>query len=473
MQPSRLKTLLALLFAFALTAGACSGDSGGDTATVSDGDTTATTAPADGDDTTETTEAADEGDDAAMADMDADTGVVTITGPERTEEEAGAIQQVLGAWGAENGIEISYIGSADWEAEVNIAVDAGNTPDISIFPQPGKLADFYRSGALQALPTATNDAIAVNWDDSYMLDGNVDGTQVGVPVKSDLKSLVWYEPARFEELGYTVPETWDDFKALVDTAIADGNTPLCVGIESGQATGWPFTDWVEDLTLRLQGPEYYDQWVSHEIPFSDPGMIEVFNEIRDLWTKEGAVFASGGTISATSFQAPGQSLVDDDCLMHRQASFFSAFIPEGTAFGPDGVDVFYFPSTGDTRPLLTAGTLAAAFSNRAEVYSVLEYMGTPEYANARQAAQKELKGGGDALSGFLSAVKGADTSLYAPLEQSFLEIMATAEVSRFDGSDLMPADVGAGTFWTEGTSFINGDIDAETATANIDASWPS
>ncbi len=241
----------------------------------------------------------------------------------------------------------------------------------------------------------------------------------------------------------------------------------------GQATGWPFTDWVEDLTLRLQGPDYYDQWVAHEIPFNDPGIVEVFNEIRDLWTKDGAVFASGGTISATAFQANGQPLVDGDCLMHRQASFFSAFIPEGTTFGPEGIDVFYFPSVGDTRPLLTAGTLAAAFSNRAEVYKVLEYMGSPEYANARQTAQKELKGGGDALSGFLSAVKGADTSLYAPLEQSFLEIMASAEVSRFDGSDLMPADVGAGTFWSEGTSFINGDIDAETATADIEASWPS
>lgn len=373
----------------------------------------------------------------------------------------------------ENGVEVTYVGSADWEAEINIAVDAGNTPDISIFPQPGKLADFYRSGSLQALPSETNDAVSANWDESYMLDGNVDGTQVGVPVKSDLKSLVWYEPARFEELGYTVPESWDDFKALVDTAIADGNTPLCVGIESGQATGWPFTDWVEDLTLRLQGPEYYDSWVAGETPFSDPGMIEVFNEIRDLWTKDGAVFASGGSIAATSFQANGQSLVDDDCLMHRQASFFSAFIPEGTAFGPDGVDVFYFPAAGDTRPLLTAGTLAAAFSPHAEVFAVLEYMGSPEYANARQTAQKELKGGGDALSGFLSAVQGADSSLYAPLEQSFLEIMANAEVSRFDGSDLMPADVGAGTFWTEGTSFVNGDIDAETATANIDASWPN
>ena len=103
----------------------------------------------------------------------------------------------------------------------------------------------------------------------------------------------------------------------------------------------------------------------------------------------------------------------------------------------------------------------------------MEYLGTPEYANARQAAQKENKGGAGVLSGFLSAVKGQDATGYEPLEQSFLNILETSAIVRFDGSDLMPGDVGAGTFWTEGTSFINGDITAEEAAATIDASWPA
>ncbi|MCP5033612.1 MAG: hypothetical protein GY939_17570, partial [Actinomycetia bacterium] len=203
--------------------------------------------------------------------------------------------------------------------------------------------------------------------------------------------------------------------------------------------------------------------------------IQVFNEINDLWSIDGAVFASGGSIAATAFGDNGQGLVDGDCLMHRQASFFSAFIPEGTAFadGTDGaVDVFYFPPVDDTRPVLGAGLLAGAFDDRPEVWAVMEYLGSPEYANARQAAQAERKGGPGSLSGFLSAVNGADPSLYAPLEQSMLDVLADGEVVRFDGSDLMPADVGAGTFWTEGTSFVNGDKDAAAAAEAIDASWP-
>jgi alpha-glucoside transport system substrate-binding protein len=401
---------------------------------------------------------------------------VTISGPERDESEAGAIQEVLGAWGDENGIDVTYIGDADWEANINTQVQAGNPPDISIFPQPGKLAEFAQDGYLVPLNDEALAAAEDNWSEDWLRYGNVDGVQYGTPVKSDLKSLVWYQPARFEADGYTVPETFDEFVALVDEmAAAGGPKPLCVGIESGQATGWPFTDWVEDMVLRQAGPDVYDQWVSHEIPFNDPQIEEAMQTVVDLWSDEN-VFASSGTIAATAFQDNGQPLVDGDCYMHRQASFFSAFIPEGTPFADgseEAVDVFYFPDINGDKPVLGAGTLAAGFNDNDATMQVLTYMATPEYAEARQKAQAALKGGGTALSGFLSAVKGQDPSVYQPLEQSFLEILNTSQIVRFDASDLMPADVGAGTFWTEGTSLVNGDITVQEAADAIEASWPS
>lgn len=160
--------------------------------------------------------------------------------------------------------------------------------------------------------------------------------------------------------------------------------------------------------------------------------------------------------------------------MHRQASFYAAFIPEGTPFadGTEGaVDVFYFPDINGDAPVLGAGTLAAGFNDDPSTMALLAYMSTPDYAEARQVKQSELKGGG--LSGFLSAAQGQDPSVYAPLEQSFLEILETAAIVRFDASDLMPADVGAGTFWTDGTSAVNGDLTAQEAADSIEASWPA
>lgn len=478
---SRRIKVLAPVLAISLVAAAC-GDSDDDSAEP----------PADTADEATGDEATDEASD-DMSDDSGESGApatvpeggelpeasddaIIITGPERDESEAGSIQEVLGAWGDENGVEVVYLGDANWEANINVQVAGGNPPDISIFPQPGKLAEFARDGDVVPLADVAATATADNWSEAWTVFGNVDGTQVGVPVKSDLKSLVWYQPARFEEAGYTVPETFDEFTALIDQMLADGGPkPLCVGIESGQATGWTYTDWVEDMVLRQHGPEVYDQWVSHEIPFNDERIVESMQTVLDLWTEDN-VYANSGTIAATAFQDNGGPLVNGDCYMHRQASFYSAFIPEGTAFADgseDAVDVFYFPDIDGTKPVLGAGTLAAAFNDRPEVHELLAYMATPDYAEARQKAQQALKGGGDALSGFLSAVNGQDPSVYQPLEQSFLDILAESAIVRFDASDLMPADVGAGSFWTEGTSAVNGDITAQEAADTIEASWPA
>ncbi len=168
-------------------------------------------------------------------------------------------------------------------------------------------------------------------------------------MKSDLKSLVWYSPAAFEEKGYAVPETFDDFVALTEEMIANGDTPLCVGIESGPATGWPFTDWTEEMILRNEGIDYYNQWVAHEVPFNDPPVVEAMQQVADLWATEGMVYAAGGSISATPFGDNAQALADGNCMMHRQANFFAAFFPEGTEYGdgPGAIDTFYFPATSE------------------------------------------------------------------------------------------------------------------------------
>ncbi len=469
---SRRTKLLAPLLAFSVVVAACGGD---------DDDTTPADTPDEGTADEGTADAPDEGTaDEGTADApdegtaDLAGAEVTITGPERDDPSVAAIQQVLGDFADANGFTVTYTGDADWEANINTQVSGGNPPDISIFPQPGKLAEFATDGFVVPLTDDVNATVDEYWDESYQQYGAVDGTQYGVPVKTDLKSLVWYKPARFEEAGYAVPETIDEMRELMAQMVTDGNgAPLCVGIESGQATGWTFTDWVEEMVLRLHGGEVYDQWVNHEIPFDDPQIVEAMQAVLDMWAPEN-VFASGGSIAATNFGDNAQPLVDDQCWMHRQASFFAGFFPDGTAFAdesnPDAIDVFYFPDINGDRPVLTAGTLAAGFNDEPATMAVLEYMATAEYAELRQAAQTaELDGG---LSGFLSAAQGQDPSVYQPLEQSFLEILEGSEVSRFDASDLMPADVGAGTFWSEGVSAVTGSSTAEEAAANIEASWP-
>ena len=376
MKRSKWIKLLASLFALSLIAAACGSETADSAADVVDSGSedavneaetalaeaqeaqaAAEAAAADAEERAAAAEAAaaesgDDGDDGAVP-------VVTVSGPERSESEAGALNQALQAFGNANGISIIYQGSADWETEINIQLEAGTNPDISVFPQPGNLRDAADAGHVQEVPAEVVSAASANWTEDAINFANFDGTQFGLPNKNDLKSLVWYQPARFEAAGYEIPETLDDLFALSDQMIADGNTPWCVGIESGGATGWPFTDWVEDIMLRTTTPENYDAWVAGELTFSSPELQNAFQIIIDEWNKPGAVFAAGGSIATTAFQANGEPLVNGDCFMHRQASFFSAFFPEGTpvADGSEGaVDVFFFPGNGTDRPVLGGGT---------------------------------------------------------------------------------------------------------------------
>lgn len=462
--------LAAVPIALALVAAACgtdddSGDGGSDTTTAPSGSEAPGATEAPGSETSEplpSTPGAGE------------AGSVTVFGVEDSENEAGAMQDALTEYGEANGIDITYVGRRDFEQQINVQVLAGNPPDIAAFPQPGKLVQLAQDGSIIPVPDDVISAVSENWDESYLSFSNVDDVQYGVPFKSDLKSLVWYIPSVWEEKGYEVPETLTDFKALLPEMAANGDIPLCVGIGSDAATGWPFTDWVEELILREQGIDYYNKWVDHEVPFDDQPVIDAFNEVAGpdgMWQPD-YVFASGGSIAATAFGDNAQPLLDGDCMMHRQASFFSAFFPDGTEFGtgPGQVSTFYFPAD-EGHPVLVGGISAAAFRDAPEVWQVMTYLGSAEFANARQTAQRERVGGG--LSGFLTGASGADLTLWDDLEQGFIDSLQTADPAAFDASDQMPAEVGAGSFWTEGTSFVNGDVDAKTATENIEATWPS
>jgi len=411
-------------------------------------------------------------DDAGSGDLEGTR--VTVFGPESSDEEAGAMQDALDTFAEETGIEIVYTGARDFSDQINAQAAGGNPPDIAVFPQPGKVADFANEGYLVAVPDDVVAAVDPQWGPGWMDFYNVDGVQYGLPNKSDLKSILWYNTEVFEAGGYEVPTTWQGLLDLTDQMIADGQTPWCVGIESGPATGWTFTDWVEELMLRLQDENVYDQWVAGEVNFTDDRVKSVFQAVLDLWNTPGAVYAAGGSIAATPFGDNGQPLADGTCAMHRQASFYTAFIPEGVGIGEGlQIDTAYFPAVDDSKsPILVAGTGVSAFRDAPEVWAVMEFLGSSEYANARQLAQIERKGGGEIASGYLTANLEADPANWYGPERFFVETLLEGSPARFDASDLMPAAVGAGTFWTESTSVVNGDKSLDDALTAIDASWP-
>jgi alpha-glucoside transport system substrate-binding protein len=436
----------ALLAVFALLVAACGDDD--DAASTTEGTTATTTATTSGGGSSEGAQ-------------------VTILGPE-TGPEAEGFLAGFEPLTERTGIEIVYTGTRDATTELNLALEAGAPPDIVIIPQPGRTVQFAESGDAVALPQDIVDTVASDYDGYWAELVTSGGNVYGVPNKGDVKSLVWYNPAKFEEFGYEVPTTWAEMETLIDQMKADGNVPFGIGLGSGDATGWPFTDWVEDFMLRLKGPDVYDQWVTHEIPFNDPAVKDVVEFVSNIWFTEGNVLGGRDTIATQGFKESGLCVYDGSCMMHRQANFYASnYVELGATVGPGGdVDLFYLPTITDEfgTVVLGAGTHAVAFTDKAETMEVMRYIASAEYANTRIMADK---------GGFLSPNKTHDTSLYsADLDRTLAEILVSADPFRFDASDLMPGEVGSGSFWREGTDYVSGAIDLDTMLDNIEASWP-
>ena len=385
---------------------------------------------------------------------------VTVFGPE-VEVEMQSLEESFAPFEEETGVDITVTGDRSFETQVGSQIQAGNPPDIAMFPQPGRIEGFTED--LVPLDDELRSTAEDNfgtWIDLVTVDDEV----YAVPAKADLKSLVWYSPSEFEEAGYEIPETFADYEALVDQILADGNTAFCVGLGSDAATGWPFTDWVEDYMLRLQGPEVYDQWVEHEIPFDDPAVVETAQYVIDLWSQEGAVFGGLQNVAATPFAEAGVPLLEGDCMLHRQGNFYAANWPEGTELGPEGqVNAFYLPGSEENPNItLSGGIYAAAFADRPEVLETMEFLASTDYANKRAP-----------VGGFLAPNRNTDTSLYpTEIEQQFAEILADADPVRFDASDLMPGEVGSGSFWTAAVDITTGAKQVPAAFADVEASWP-
>lgn len=395
---------------------------------------------------------------------------VTITGP-WTGNEAEKVNKIFDYFEAATGATVNYSGSDSFEQDIVISTRAGSAPNLAVFPQPGLAADMASQGLLTPLPEGTAEFVAENYaagqswvDLGTYADADGDDQLFGLFYRVDLKSLVWYSPTAFDEMGYDIPQSMEELKALTQQIVDDGGTPWCIGLGSGAATGWPATDWVEDMMLRTQPPEVYDAWVSNEMPFNDPAVIAAIEEFGSFARNDAFVEGGAQAVATTDFRDSPAGLfeIPPSCYMHRQASFIPAFFPEGTEVGED-VDFFYFPAFEDAdlgRPVLGAGTLFAITDPSDATTAMLEFLKLP-IAHELWMAQ----------GGFLTAHGGVNLETYATdSERAQGEILANATTFRFDASDLMPGEIGAGAFWTGMVDYVTG-ASAEDVAAGIQERW--
>jgi len=348
-------------------------------------------------------------------------------------------------------------------------IQANDAPDIAMIPQPGVVADIVKRNKAFAL----DDVVDMNKLKQSMLPGTldtgtVDGKLYGLLVSANVKSLVFYPKKAWDAAGYKVPTTIDELNALTDKIRADGGTPWCMGIESAAATGWPATDWFEDLVMRYGGADTYNKWVKHEVKFDSDVVRKSAAEFEKLMFTKGNVPGGRGAIASTSFQTAANPMFEakPGCWLLKQGSFITNFFPTAIKKNLDTeVGVFGFPpaTAGGENPVLGGGDLATLLTKKDSAKQIMKMLGDTDEGNA--AAK---------TGSFVSPHKDFDVKLYPnSIMKSSAEVAGKATTFLFDGSDQMPGAVGAGTFWKDMTAWISGQESLDQALKDIDQSWPS
>lgn len=370
------------------------------------------------------------------------------------------------------GITVKYEGSNTFESQLPTRVAGGNAPDIALIPQPGLLQQMVKTGQVKAPPSAVSANVDKYWNPAWKTYGTVNGTFYAAPNSANMKSFVWYSPSVFKAKGYTVPTTWDDLWKLSDKMAADGMKPWCGGIGSGTATGWPATDWLEEVVMRQSGGDVYDKWISHEIKFDSPEITKAMDQVA-AWMKNDK-YVNGGignvaSIATTTFQNAGRPILTGKCGMLQQASFYAAQWPSfksDVKIAADGdVFAFYLPSIDPTKKAVEGGgEFVTAFADRPEVQSFQTFLSSPLFADIK------VKEGG-----WVSANNGVPLDDYtdAISKLSAQYLTDPNALFRFDASDLMPAAVGSGAEWTQLTAWFAENKPTKDVLDAIDAAWPS
>jgi alpha-glucoside transport system substrate-binding protein len=410
-----------------------------------------------------------DGDGDGAANQEENTGTVNVLNA-MEPEEADAVQALWDETYPDLDYDVEFEANPDFEEQAQIRA-AGGTLDVILLPQVGTIAGNYVPNGAVSLEDMGFDIDQLNESigESFVSVGEVDGQHYGIPSNINLKSMIWYPVDDFDAAGYQVPETFDDLIALSDQIKADGGTPWCVGFESGGATGWPATDWMEDIMLRTAGPDVYDQWVDHSIPFNDPAVATAAETFGQVMFTDGYVLGGADQTPAIAFaEAPAPMFEDPpQCWLHRQASFINALFPEGVEAGVD-YDWFPFPPI-DQEGILYGGEMAVTFRNAPEVVDFLEKFISVDFQCAM---------GGETASSRISPDSGVEPDCYVnDILAESSGILAEALQSgtgRFDASDLMPAAVGSGSFWTGMVTYLQQGPDSLSGVLDeIEASWPA
>jgi alpha-glucoside transport system substrate-binding protein len=366
-------------------------------------------------------------------------------------EEEAKLNQILKPLVDACGIVLKPESTRD-QGLLDTRVQAGTPPDVAFWnvTQLVQYKDMLK-------PMDSLGAVKDNYIPGAIDPGVIDGAWLGLPVKTDVKSIIWYSPANFEALGYTVPTTWDELDALVEKMVADGNVPWSMGLESGDATGWTGSDFIQDIMLVQQGPQYVMNIINGSVPYNDPGVKAAY-ETYGKWAADSKYTVGGakGTLS-TNFNDAILKVFSDppEAMMVKQSGFAGGTITAQYPNDKVGTDYDFFMVPG-LKGLQGGSDWMMAFSDSAAVKALVTYLSSP------------LGGENWAKAGFaLSPNKGGQGNFTDPALVKQAAAFYTSEGLTPDIGDSIPGGFNTAE-WKAIVDYLNG-ADLDTELANVAA----
>lgn len=299
-------------------------------------------------------------------------------------------------------------------------------PDVLFWPNLSPMKLY--TDKLMALDTvgANKDNYASFWMDM----GSVSGKWVAIPVKVDVKSIIWYSPTQFAAFGYQVPTTFDELNTLVEKMVADGNVPWSMGFNNGGAAdGWTGTDFVQDILLATKGPAYVNDIISGKVAYDDQGVQDAYATYYK-WASDAKYTVGGadGTVNTKFLDAIYKVFSNPaEAMMVKQSGFAGGSI--ATQF-PDlkyGTDYDFFEFPG-VQGLQGGADFMFSFSDSAAAKALVSYLtgtvGGQNWAKANFG---------------LSPNKNADGNYSDPQSIKLSTILSSATGFTFDIGDAIGA----------------------------------
>jgi alpha-glucoside transport system substrate-binding protein len=379
-------------------------------------------------------------------------------------DELKALRVVADGWEEQTGGRVEFEGTRDITAVLRARVMGGNPPDLAILPNPALMKEFARAGKLKAIGKILDiSRIRKNYSNTWLHLGSVDGNLIGLFVKASIKSTIWYNPKEFAANRWEIPKTWGKLLSLSDQIVEEGKTPWSIAVESGGASGWPASDWIQEIFLHESGPDLYDRWVEHRIPWTHQA-------VKSAFQKFGKIALTGGYINGGVQAILACHFIDGSYLpflnpprayMYFLGGFTQGFIAKQFPDLKPGKDYDFF-SFPTIHPKYAGAVTGAAdvvvmFRDTAASRSFLKYMAMAE------AWEPWAKRGG-----YTSPARSMNLETYPdPLAAKMARLLTTSPIFRFDADDLMPAEVQK-TFWKGAMDYLRNPEKVDTILQEIE-----